>query len=110
MQLGIRSLAAASAAALGLLVGAGGARADGNAVVESKSLPRSEVMLGKTTFQVRDATVIEDANGHRITLREVPAMDEGASGDAAAVWYETAGDAGGTPVLHLLKLTGGMPK
>jgi hypothetical protein len=104
MMLRIRG---ALAIACGLAL-AGAAGADqGNAVIESKDL--STVVMNGTTYQVGAATVIESKEGARIQLADLPTLAEGASADAAAVWFE-ADDDERARTAHLIRLTGGMPQ
>jgi hypothetical protein len=101
----------AGAVALGLVTAAGGALAvQGNAVVDSKKVAENTVVLGGTVYRVSDSTTIADENGNAITLAEVPTLEQGADQNDAAVWYEASDAEVGTPVLHLLKLTGSVPQ
>jgi uncharacterized low-complexity protein len=102
----------AGALALGLVAGAGAAHADqGNAVIESKQVEQHLVTLGAKAYRISDGTVLEDKDGNAIAFASLPTKMEGASDDDAAVWYETGDETEEqTPVLHLLKLTGAMPR
>ena len=103
----------ASAFALGLVVvGAGSARADqGNSVIEAKKLDQGVVTMGGKDYRVSDGTVLEDKDGNAIAFAALPTTAGGASADDAAVWFETGDESEAqTPVLHLLKLTGAVPR
>ena len=47
-------------------------------------------MLGAASYRVGDATVIEDENGNKLSFAEVPSIADGASQDAAAVYFEAS--------------------
>lgn len=99
------------AAAVGLALGLGApsspARADqGNALIDSKQ-PGSVVLNGRE-YRMTDATVVEDSAGNRIGYLELPTVEQGASPDAAAVWYEASDDER-SPALYRLRLTGEEP-
>ena len=101
----------AGALVIGCLAMANRAQADqGSSVVESKKLAEKLVVLGATTYQVTDATAMEDKDGHAITLAALPTIAQGASQDDAAVWFEASDTQVATPVLHVLRLTGATPK
>jgi hypothetical protein len=101
----------AGAVALGGIAIAAGAQADQNsAVVDSKRLAESVVVLSGTTYRVGEGTAISDKDGNSISLAELPTLAQGASADDAAVWYEASDSQVATPVLHVLKLTGAQPK
>jgi hypothetical protein len=102
----IRSTAAAAIAAIGVALGAAAEAGQGNAVIESKQ--DDAVMLGNTSFRVGDATVIEDPDGHRLNFAEVPSVADGATQDAAAVYFEASDEE--PPMLQLLRLTGSVPR
>lgn len=106
----MRNLRGAAAIAIGALALATGAPAgadQGSAVIDSKA--EGQVVLSGVEFRVSESTVIESKDGNRVPFAELPTTAEGASGDDAAVWYE-ASDADASPTLHLLKLTGAMPR
>jgi hypothetical protein len=102
----------ASALALGLVAGAGAVRADqGTAVIESKQLDQHVVTMGGKAYRVSDGTVLEDKDGNPLEFAALPTTAGGASADDAAVWFETGDESEAqTPVLHLLKLTGSVPR
>ena len=101
----------ASALALGLIAGTGSARADqGSSVIESKAADASTVTLGGKSYRLSESTTLEDKHGNKIAFRELPATEQGASEDAAAVWFEASESEAQNPVLHLLKLTGSVPR
>ena len=102
----------AAALVLGLAAGAAPARADqGNAVIESKQLDQHVVTMGGKAYRVSDGTVLEDKDGNAIEFAALPSTAGGASQDDAAVWFETGDESEAqTPVLHLLKLTGSVPR
>lgn len=102
----IRSAAAAAFAGVGLALGAAAEADQGNAVIESKQA--DAVMLGNASYRVSDATAIEDPDGNKLTLAQVPSVADGASQDAAAVYFEASDEA--QPMLHLLRLTGSVPR
>lgn len=102
----IRNTAALAVTAIGLALGAGAEAGQGNAVIESKQ--GDAVMLGGASFRVGLATVIEDADGNKLSFAEVPSVADGASQDAAAVYYEASDEE--QPMLHLLRLTGAVPR
>ena len=100
----------AGALALGSLALANPASAgQGNAVVQSKQLSESIVVLDDATYRVSDGTSIEDVDGNPIALADVPTIAQGATNDAAAVYYEASDGDVATPVLHRLKLMGSVP-
>ena len=100
-----RGLAAIAAGALGLALGAAAQADQGNAVIEAKS--DGAVVLHGTQYRVNDATVLESKDGNRLRLADLPSVEQGASNDAAAVWYEA--DDASPPTAQLIRLTGGMP-
>lgn len=102
----IRSTAAFAITAIGLTLGAAAGAGQGSAVIESKQ--GDAVMLGGASFRVGLATVIEDADGNKLSFAEVPSVADGASQDAAAVYYEASDEE--QPMLHLLRLTGAVPR
>ncbi|HVM42938.1 MAG TPA: hypothetical protein VMT77_05500 [Gemmatimonadales bacterium] len=100
---------AAAATAPGL------ARADqaqGPAEISAVQVDQSMVELNGKPFRVSDSTAIEDKEGHKIGLMQLPSLERGASADQAAVWYEAEDEAtrGGAPLLYRLKLTGMRPR
>jgi hypothetical protein len=97
--------------ALASLAFANPARAgQGNSIVDSKQVAEGLVVLSGSTYSVSDATAIEDADGNKVALADVPSVAQGASDDDAAVYYEASEGDVTTPVLHRLKLTGSVPK
>ena len=102
----IRSTAAFAMTAIGLALGTAAGAGQGNAVIESKQ--SDAVILGSASFRVGDSTVIEDADGNKLGFAEVPSVADGASQDAAAVYYEASDEE--QPMLHLLRLTGAVPR
>ncbi len=81
----------------------------GNSIVESKQVAEGLVVLGGTTYRVSDGTAIEGVDGTPIALADVPTVAQGASSDAAAVYFESSDGDASMPVLHRLKLTGSVP-
>lgn len=102
----IRSTAAAAIAALGVALGAAAEAGQGTTVIESKQ--DGAVMLGAASYRVGAATVIEDENGNKLSFAEVPSIADGASQDAAAVYFEASDEE--QPMLQLLRLTGAVPR
>jgi hypothetical protein len=102
----IRRTAAVAIAAFGVALGAAAEAGQGNAVIESKQ--DGAVMLGNDSYRVGDATVIEDANGNKLAFAAVPSVADGASQDAAAVYFEASDEE--QPMLQLLRLTGSVPR
>lgn len=101
----------AGALALGLIVGTGSARADqGTSVIDSKQSAESLVTIGGKTYSVSDSTALEDKDGNAIAFEALPTTEGGASQDDAAVWFESSESEAQNPVLHVLKLTGAMPR
>lgn len=101
----------ASAVALGLIASAGSARADqGSSVIESKMLEESLVTMTGKTYRVSESTVLEDKDGNKIAFEALPTVEQGASQDDAAVWFETGDSELQSPVLQVLKLTGSVPR
>ena len=95
--------------ALAGALGSAPARAEevsGNAVIREVHLVQSAVVLDGDLYPVSDATRLENEHGAGLTLAELPSTAAGASGDEAAVWFET--DDRGR--LRHLRLTGAMPK
>jgi len=105
MTLRIRGAAFAIACSLAL-AGAAGAE-QGSAVIESKDV--SSVVMNGATYRVSEATVIESKEGARMQLADLPTLAEGASADAAAVWFE-ADDDERARTAHVIRLTGSMPQ
>jgi hypothetical protein len=103
---GIRSTATAAIVAIGLALGGAAEAAQGNAVIDSKQ--DGAVVLGGASYRVGDATVIEDENGNKLRFAEVPSIADGASQDAAAVYFEASDEE--SPMLQLLRLTGAVPR
>ena len=100
----------ASVLALGSIALANPASAgQGTSVVESKQVSDGIVVLGGSTYRVSDGTAIEDTEGNSIALADVPTLAQGATSDAAAVYFEASDGDVATPVLHRLKLTGSVP-
>jgi hypothetical protein len=102
-------LRGAAAVAAALALGGLGfeARADqGNAVIDSKQ-PGSVVLNGHG-YRISDSTVVEDREGNGIGYAQLPTLEQGASADAAAVWFEASDDER-SPVLYRLRLTGSVP-
>jgi len=102
----IRSTASAAIAAIGLALGGAAEAEQGNAVIESKL--DGAVMLGTASYRVGDATVIEDESGNKLGFAQVPSVADGASQDAAAVYFEASDEE--PPMLQLLRLTGAVPR
>ena len=101
----------AGALALGFIAGSGSARADqGSSVIESKQTDQSTVAMGGKTYRVSESTVLEDKDGNKIAFDALPTTEQGASEDDAAVWFEASESEAQNPVLHLLKLTGSVPR
>jgi hypothetical protein len=84
--------------------------AEGNAIVDSTQVGEGLVVLAGSTYSVSDTTAIEDVDGNKIALADVPSVAQGASDDEAAVYYEASDGDVATPALHRLKLTGSVPK
>jgi len=104
----LRGGAAIAIGTLGLWLASAAGAAQGSSVIDSKS--PGEVVLKGVHFKLSDATVLESKDGHRMSFVELPTLATGASPDQAAVWFESTDADGGQPVLHLLKLTGAVPK
>lgn len=104
--LGIRIVAAIALCAGALASGRDALAAQGAALIDSKE--PGHVVLGGSRYRLSDATVLEDKDGNTITYAQLPTMASGATADAAAAWYE-ASDGDAEPLLHRLKLTGGLP-
>jgi len=69
------------------------------------------VVLDGDAYRVSDRTRIHDADGHTLTLTQLPSLERGASADAAAAWFEAGeGRVGSAPPLYELRLTGAVPK
>lgn len=102
----VRSIALATIGSVGLALGAAAGVDQGNAVIESKQT--GAVMLGNASYRVGDSTVIVDPDGNKLTFAEVPSVADGASQDAAAVYFEASDEE--QPMLHLLRLTGSVPR
>lgn len=102
----IRSTAAAALAAIGVALGGAAEAGQGNAVIESKQ--DDAVMLGSASFRIGAATVIESPDGNKLSFAELPSIADGASADAAAVYYEASDEE--QPMLQLLRLTGSVPR
>ena len=101
----------AGALALGFIAGSGSARADqGSSVIESKQTDQSTVAMGGKIYRVSESTVFEDKDGNKIAFEALPTTEQGASEDDAAVWFETGGSETESPMLHLVKLTGAIPR
>ena len=101
----------AGALALGFIAGAGPARADqGTSVIDSKKSDESIVTMGGKTYRVSESTVFEDKDGNKIAFEALPTTEQGASEDDAAVWFEASESEAPNPMLHVLKLTGAMPR
>ena len=101
----------AGALALGFIAGTGSAHADqGNSVIESKKANESVITMGGKTYRVSESTALEDKDGNKIAFGALPSTESGASQDDAAVWFETSESEARNPMLHLLRLTGGMPR
>jgi len=101
----------AGALALGCIAGTGSARADqGTAVIDSKKSDESIVTMGGKTYRVSESTVFEDKDGNKIVFEALPTTEQGASEDDAAVWFETGGSETESLMLHLVKLTGAVPR
>jgi hypothetical protein len=105
----------ALAGALGAALAAPGlARAEndqGSAEIDAVHLEQNVVDLNGKPFRVSDGTVIEDKQGQRIGLLQLPSIEHGASADQAAVWYEAEeGDGRSARLLYRLKLTGMRPR
>ena len=99
------------ALALGFIAGTGSAHADqGNSVIESKKADESAITMGGKTYRVSESTVFEDKDGNKIVFEALPTTEQGASEDDAAVWFETGGSETESPMLHLVKLTGAIPR
>jgi len=99
------------ALALGFIAGTGSAHADqGNSVIESKKADESAITMGGKTYRVSESTVLEDKDGNKIGFEALPTTEQGASEDDAAVWFETSESEEQNPVLHLMKLTGSIPR
>ena len=97
---------ALGALAAGYPAGAG----EGNSTIDSKQVGEGLVVLGGTTYRVRDNTALEDEHGRPIAFAELPTLAQGASSDDAAVWFEASDADAGMPILHRLKLTGAVPQ
>ena len=101
-------------ASAALLVGGAPALAGeerGNATVDRVDAGRGHIVIGDATYVAGDYTQIENEQGARLSLADVPSIEGGASPDEAAVWFE-AGEASGTaprPLLRL-ELTGSLPR
>jgi len=105
----------ALAGALGAaLVAPGLARAErdqGNGEIAAVHLEQNTLEINGKSFRVSESTAIEDKEGHKIELMQVPSHARGASSDQAAAWYEAEeGDARGAQLLYRLKLTGRRPQ
>ena len=101
----------AGALALGCIASTGSARADqGNSVIESKKADESVITMGGKSYRVSESTALEDKDGNKIAFGALPSTENGASQDDAAVWFETSESEARNPMLHLLRLTGGMPR
>ena len=101
----------AGALAFGFIAGTGSAHADqGNSVIESKKADESAITMGGKTYRVSESTALEDKDGNKIAFGALPSTESGASQDDAAVWFETSESEARNPMLHLLKLTGAMPR
>jgi hypothetical protein len=106
---GLLALVLAALAAPGPARAQSGTR-EGTAVIWSVQPSRGTVVLGKDTFRVDDRTRLEDQQGNRILLIQLPSLGAGASGDAAAAWFEAQENNGTTPpILYRLRLTGRVP-
>jgi hypothetical protein len=103
--------AGALAAALAAAGPAQAEMAQGPAEITAVHLDQNTVELDGKPFRVSEATAIEDKDGHKIGLMQLPSTERGASADQAAVWYEAEeGDARGAQLLFRLKLTGMRPR
>lgn len=103
---GIRTGAAIALCAAALAFGGAAGADQGTTLIEAKEPGR--VTLGGARYRLSDATMLEDADGNSISFADLPTIAAGASADAAAAWYE-ASDGEAEPLLHRLKLTGGLP-
>jgi len=104
----LRGGAAIAIGTMGLWLASAAGAAQGSSVIDSKA--DGEVVLKGTHFRVSETTVLESKDGARISFRELPTLATGASQDEAAVWYEASDGDVAQPMLHLLKLTGAVPK
>jgi hypothetical protein len=105
------ALAGALAAALAVPGLARAERDRGAAVIDAVHIEQNVVELNGRPFRVTDGTAIEDKQGHKIGLFQLPSLERGASADQAAAWYEAdEGDARGVQLLYRLKLTGMQPR
>jgi hypothetical protein len=101
----------AGALVFGFIAGAGSARADqGTSVIESTKSDGSIITMGGKAYRVSRSTVLEDKDGNKIAFGALPATEQGASRDDAAVWFEASESEAPNPMLHILKLTGAMPR
>lgn len=101
----------AGALALGFIAATGSAHADqGSSVIESKKSNEDAITMDGKTYRVSESTALEDKDGNRIAFDALPSTESGASQDDAAVWFESSESEAREPILHRLKLTGGMPR
>lgn len=109
----LRRIALAGALAAALAT-PGLARAEhdqGNGEIAAVHVEQNVVEMNGRSFRVSDGTAIEDKEGHKIGLMQLPSLERGASADQAAAWYEAEeGDARGAQLLYRLKLTGRRPQ
>ena len=101
----------AGALALGFIAATGSAHADqGNSVIESKKATEKAITMDGKSYLVSESTALEDKDGNKIAFGALPSTESGASQDDAAVWFETSESEASNPTLHLVRLTGGMPR
>jgi hypothetical protein len=85
-------------------------RAQGTAEISAVHVEQNLVELNGKPFRVSESTAIEDKDGHKIGLLQLPSVERGASDDQAAVWYEAEDSEARAPTLYRLKLTGMRPR
>jgi len=104
------ALAGALGAALAAPGPARAEQAQGPAEISAVHVEQNLVELNGKPFRVAESTAIEDKDGHKIGLLQLPSIERGASSDQAAAWYEAEDSDSRAPVLYRLKLTGMRPR
>jgi hypothetical protein len=107
---GLLALILAAAGAPGAAQAQSGGQ-EGTTEIWSVQAGRGTVVLGGKTYRVGDQTRLQDQQGNRILLIQLPSLDAGANADAAAAWFEAQEGNGTTPaLLYQLQLTGHAPR
>lgn len=64
---------------------------EGDGFIDAKRVDEGAVILGGESYQVTERTVFEGLHGERLSLSELPTLEEGATSAETNAWFDWHG-------------------